>query len=149
MRIRASSSGSSRVASTGTRPMNSGMRPNFKRSSGSTPFKMSPVRRSSTDSTFAPKPTEADRPPRGGRDDLLETGKGAAANEQDVGCVDLQELLLRVLAATLRGHGSDRPFHDLEQGLLHALARHVAGDRRIVGFATNFVDLIDIDDAAL
>jgi hypothetical protein len=34
-------------------------------------------------------------------DDLVEAGKGAAADEQDVGRVDLQELLLRMLAAAL------------------------------------------------
>src|SRR3546814_10645902 len=37
-------------------------------------------------------------------DDLLEAGEGAAADEEDVGRVDLQELLLRMLAATLRRH---------------------------------------------
>ena len=72
-----------------------------------------------------------------------------AAHEENVGCIDLEEFLLRVLAAALRRHRSDGSFHDLEQGLLHALARHVAGDRRIVGFPANFVDLVDIDDAAL
>jgi hypothetical protein len=30
-----------------------------------------------------------------------------------------------------------------------ALARHVARDRRVVGFAADLVDLVDIDDAAL
>ena len=83
------------------------------------------------------------------RDDLLEAGEGAAADEQDVGGVDLQELLLRMLAAALRRHRSDGAFHDLEQRLLDALARHIAGDRGIVGLARNLVDLVDIDDAAL
>ena len=41
------------------------------------------------------------------------------------------------------------PFHDLQQGLLNALARHVAGDRGIVGLAADLVDFVDIDDAAL
>ena len=83
------------------------------------------------------------------RDDLLEAGEGAAADEQDVGGVDLQEFLLRMLAAALRRHGGDRAFHDLQQRLLHALARHVAGDRRVVGLAADLVDLVDVDDAAL
>src|SRR4029077_17805561 len=38
-------------------------------------------------------------------DDLLEAREGAAADEQDVGGVDLQKLLLRMLAAALRRHG--------------------------------------------
>jgi hypothetical protein len=96
---------------------------------------------------LAPKPIEVDRPARG--DDLLEPGEGAAAHEQDVGGVDLQELLLRMLASALRRHRRDGAFHDLEQRLLHALARHVAGDRGVVGLAADLVDLVDIDDAAL
>jgi hypothetical protein len=52
-----------------------------------------------------------------------------------------------MLAATLRRHVRDRALHDLEQCLLHALARDVAGDRGIVGFAGNLVDFVDIDDA--
>jgi hypothetical protein len=47
------------------------------------------------------------------------------------------------------GHGRHRAFHDLEQRLLHALARHVAGDRGVVGLATDLVDFVDIDDASL
>src|SRR3546814_10837667 len=35
-------------------------------------------------------------------DDLLQAGKGAAADEQDVRRVDLQEFLLRMLATALR-----------------------------------------------
>ncbi len=47
------------------------------------------------------------------------------------------------------GTRGDRAFHDLEQGLLHAFARHVAGDRGVVGLAADLVDFVDIDDAAL
>ena len=72
--------------------------------------------------------------------------ESAAAYEQDVGGVDLQELLLRVLAPALRWHRSDGAFYDLEQRLLHALARDVAGDREVVGLAADLVDLVDLDD---
>ena len=54
-----------------------------------------------------------------------------------------------MLAAALRRDAGDRAFHDLEQRLLDALARHVAGDRRVVGLAADLVDLVDVDDAAL
>ena len=54
-----------------------------------------------------------------------------------------------MLAAALRRHSCDRAFHDLQQRLLHALARHVARDRGVVGLARNLVDFVDIDDAAL
>ena len=76
-------------------------------------------------------------------------GEGAAADEQDVGRVDLQEFLLRMLAPALRRNRGGGAFHQLEQRLLDALARHVAGDRGIVRLAADLVDLVDVDDPAL
>jgi hypothetical protein len=38
---------------------------------------------------------------------------------------------------------------DLQECLLHALARHVARDRRVLGLARYLIDLVDVDDAAL
>ena len=54
-----------------------------------------------------------------------------------------------MLAAALRRHGGGGAFHDLEKGLLHAFARHVAGDRRVVRLAADLVDFIDIHDSTL
>src|SRR6185436_15203162 len=82
--------------------------------------------------------------------DLLgQADEGAAADEEDVGGVDLQELLVRVLAAALRRHVAHRPLEDLQQRLLHALAGDVAGDRRVVALATDLVHLVEVDDALL
>ena len=52
----ASSSSPSRETTTGTRPMNSGIRPNFTRSSGMTSFRRDPTSSSRRSFTFAPKP---------------------------------------------------------------------------------------------
>ncbi len=143
----ASSSRSSSVATTGSRPTNSGMSPNLSRSSGSSLLQDLPgfaLFRS------AHLGTEADRGTLAALgDDPLEPGKRAAADEQDVGGIDLQKLLLRVLAPALRGYRGDGAFHDLQKRLLHPLAGDVAGDRRVVGFARDLVDLVDINDAAL
>ena len=118
------------------------------RSSGSTSLKRSvPCGRVFTSRTSAVKPM----PPFCVRfmDDLLEAGERAAADEEDVGGVDLQEFLLRMLAAALRRHRGDRAFDQLEQRLLHAFARHVARDGRVVGLAGDLVDFVDVDDAGL
>ena len=80
---------------------------------------------------------------------LVEADEGAAADEEDVGRVDLEELLVRVLAAALRRHVGDRAFEDLEQRLLHAFARDVARDRRVLVLAADLVDFVDVDDALL
>ena len=54
-----------------------------------------------------------------------------------------------VLAATLRGNVRDRAFEDLEQGLLDAFARDIAGDGGVFVLAADLVDFVDIDDALL
>ena len=135
------------MAITGRRPTNSGIRPNLSRSSGSVFLQhlagaplvgIGDVR------------AEADRLAlQAVADDLLEARERAAADEQDVGRVDLQEFLLRMLAAALRRDRSGGAFHQLEQRLLHALARDVAGDRGILRLAADLVDLVDVDDAVL
>ncbi len=66
-----------------------------------------------------------------------------------VGRVDLDELLVGVLAAALRGNRRLGAFQDLQQRLLHALPRHVAGDGRVLALAGDLVDLVDVDDARL
>ena len=81
--------------------------------------------------------------------DFFQTGKRTAANEQNIGGVNLQKVLIRVLAPALGRHTGHRAFNQLKQSLLHALARHIAGDRRVVGLAGNFVDFVDVDNAAL
>ena len=82
-------------------------------------------------------------------DDLLETVERAAADEEDVLRVELDVFLLRVLAAALRRNRRDRALDDLEERLLHAFARHVARDARVLRLARDLVDLVDVDDAAL
>src|SRR5207249_5788901 len=81
--------------------------------------------------------------------DVVEPDEGAPADKEDVGGVDLQELLLGVLAAALGRDAGGGALDDLEQRLLHALARDVARDRRVVALARDLVDLVDVDDAAL
>src|SRR5215468_6917848 len=82
-------------------------------------------------------------------DDLLEPVERTAADEQNVRRIDLDEVLVRVLAAALWRYRRDRPLDELQQRLLHALAGDVARDRRVVALARDLVDLVDIDDAAL
>src|SRR5262249_2037084 len=94
MSLSEGSSRSSCVATTGSRPTNSGIRPYFNRSSGPTSFGgLAVLRRQDLGAK-----TDRGRPPAR-RDDLLKPIEGAAAYEQDVGGVDLQEFLLRMLAS--------------------------------------------------
>ena len=83
------------------------------------------------------------------RDDLIKARERTTTDEQNVRGVDLQEFLLRMLTATLRRNRCNGAFHDLQQSLLHALARYVTGDGRVVRLAGDLIDLVDVNDAAL
>ena len=108
---------------------------------------MAPRSRLRCDLTSALKPERLlARPPL---DDLLEPDERAAADEEDVGRVDLEELLVRVLAPPLRRNVGHRALQNLQERLLHPFARHVAGDRGVLVLAADLVDLVDIDDALL
>ena len=62
-----------------------------------------------------------------GADELVNSLKGAPANEKDAVRIDLDELLLRVLSPTLGRHVGDVALDDFQEGLLNALAgRHLA-----------------------
>src|SRR5579863_8719450 len=82
-------------------------------------------------------------------DHLLQTDKSATADEEDVGGVYRGELLVWMLPATLRRNVGYRTFQNLEQRLLHALARNVARDGRVFILAPDLIDFINIDDALL
>ena len=80
---------------------------------------------------------------------VLQAHKGAAADEQDLTGVDLNAVLVGMLAAPLGGHVGHGALQHLQQGLLHALARYIAGDRGVLALAGDLVDLVDVDDAPL
>ena len=82
-------------------------------------------------------------------DDVIEAGEGTAHDEEHVRGVDLDELLVGMLAAALGGHRRRRALENLQERLLHALAGDIAGDRRVLALAGDLVDLIDVDDARL
>ena len=54
-----------------------------------------------------------------------------------------------VLASALRRYRSNRTLQNFQQRLLNALAGNIARDRRVLAFARNFVNLINLNDAAL
>jgi hypothetical protein len=54
-----------------------------------------------------------------------------------------------VLAAALGRDVANGAFEDLQQGLLHALARNVAGDGHVLSLARDLVNLVNINNPAL
>ena len=55
-------------------------------------------------------------------DDTLDPIERAAADEQDIGGINLDKLLMRMFAAALRRDVGRRTLQDLQKRLLHALA---------------------------
>ena len=106
-------------------------------------------------------------PPRGGRrrralgtkthgllthsvfDDFFQPHKGPTADKQDIRGVHRGAFLVRVLAPALRRNVGHRAFQNLQQRLLHSLARNIAGDGRVFVLLGNLVDLVDVNDALL
>ena len=54
-----------------------------------------------------------------------------------------------MLAPALRGHVAGRALENFKQGLLHAFAGDIAGDADIIRLASDFIDLVDVNDADL
>ncbi len=82
-------------------------------------------------------------------DDRNNAIKGAAADEENVGGVDVDGLLLGVLPAALGRNAGHRAFQDFQQRLLHALAADVPGDGLVLRLSGDLIDFIDVDDAPL
>src|SRR3546814_7524988 len=72
--------------------------------------------------------------------DLFQTCERAAADEEDVRRIHLQEFLLRMLAAALWRNAGGGAFHQLQQSLLNTLTRHVEGNGGIFRLAADLVD---------
>src|SRR5215217_314486 len=146
MRTRSASSRLRRVEITGRRPTNSGMSPYFRRSSGNANCSMESSSCLSRESMSLPKPmlflpmrwrmissSPPNAPPQMNRTFLVSIWRKSWC-----GC----------LRPPCGGTG-DGALEDLQQGLLHALTRDVARDRRVVGFPGDLVDLVDVDDTGL
>src|SRR3546814_18478555 len=61
-----------------------------------------------------------------GCNDTLEPGEGAAADEENILVVNLDEFLLRIFSASLRCDILHRPFVDFQQRLLTAFHENLA-----------------------
>src|SRR4029453_1527874 len=82
-------------------------------------------------------------------DDVVEAGECTADDEQHVGSVDLDEVLVWMFPTALRRHRCRRALQDLQQCLLDAFAGYITSDRGILALPGDLVDLVDVDDPGL
>lgn len=79
-------------------------------------------------------------------DDGIESNKGATADEEDVGCVDTNVLLMRMFATTFWWDVAHCALKNFKEGLLDAFTGDVAGDGDIARGLVNFVNFVYVDD---
>ena len=84
-----------------------------------------------------------------GRNNLIQSLKGPAADKQNILRVDGNQFLLRMFPAALGRYGSYGSLNNLQQRLLNTLAGHVSRDGDILGLLCDLVDLVDIDNTVL
>ena len=82
-------------------------------------------------------------------DDLVDADERAGQDEEDVLRVDADAIRIRVLPPALGLHAHDIPLYDLQEGLLDALAGHVAGDGRVLVLLGDLVAFVQHHDAVL
>ena len=84
-----------------------------------------------------------------GLNDLIQTVKGTAADEEDIAGVHGNGLLLGVLSAALRGHIGNRTLQNLQERLLHTFAGNIPGDGSVFALSGNLIHLINVNDSPL
>ena len=80
---------------------------------------------------------------------FFKTVKRTPANEQDIGGVDLNEVLIGMFTSALGWDARHRSLNQFQKRLLNALPGHIPRDRRVVTLAGNLVDFVDIDNPVL
>ena len=81
-------------------------------------------------------------------DDFVDAGKSAAADEENVRCINLDHFLIRMLSAALRRNAGNSAFQNLQKCLLYAFTGYVSGDGRVFRLPCDLIDFIDVDDTA-
>ena len=80
---------------------------------------------------------------------LIQAYKSATADEQDVGGINVNKLLLRMLAATCWWNTCNRALKNLQKCLLNAFTRNITSNREVLGLTSNLINLIYVDNAYL
>jgi len=73
---------------------------------------------------------------------------GDAEDEKNIFGIDTDEVLFRMLATAFGRNIGHSAFQDFQKSLLNAFTGNVACDRRVAAFACNFINFVNIDNAA-
>ena len=79
----------------------------------------------------------------------LYTIEGTGTDEEYLLGIDLNHLLVRMLAPTLRGYIHYRPFKELKQPLLYSLSADISSDGGVIPLTSDLIDLINENNPPL
>mmetsp|Transcript_7115 Transcript_7115/g.16169 ORF Transcript_7115/g.16169 Transcript_7115/m.16169 type:complete len:233 (+) Transcript_7115:301-999(+) len=80
---------------------------------------------------------------------LLKACKCSAADEEDICCINLDEISPRILTPRFLGNINHISFNNFEQRMLHTFTRYVSTNTNIPSALANLVNLINIYNAPL
>ena len=83
------------------------------------------------------------------RNNLIETNKGSTTDKEDVGGVNVDKFLLRMLAAACWRHARFSSLQNLQERLLNSLTGNISGNGEVFCLTSNFVNLVDVNNANL
>ena len=79
----------------------------------------------------------------------LDTIKGSATNEENITCIHMDILLVRMLATTLGRHIHHGSLKEFQQSLLNTFTTYISGNAGIIALTSYLIYLIDKYDASL
>ena len=82
-------------------------------------------------------------------DFLFNAIEGTAADEQNITGIDMNIVLIRMLAATLGRYIHHGTFKKFQKSLLNTLTADITGNGRIVALTGNLINLINKDNTTL
>ena len=81
--------------------------------------------------------------------DFVEANKCAATDEKNLLSIDLDVFLMRMFAAALGRNIARTALQNFQKRLLHAFARDIPGNAHVIGFASDLIDFINVNDPDL
>ena len=77
---------------------------------------------------------------------LLYAIKSTTTDKEDISCIDMDIILIRVLSSSLWRNVDHCSFQKFQQALLYTLTTYITGNRRIIALTCNLIYLINKDN---
>ena len=79
---------------------------------------------------------------------LLYAIKSTTTDKEDISCIHMDVILIRMLSSSLWRNIDHRSFQKFQQALLHTFTTYITGNRRIITLTCNLIYLINKDNTS-